>query len=289
MTPDTRVDQAIERIDAERSWTDEKRRQFDEFVDAVEDVAPANSTGGAGNVGAAAAGVSPNPPGALSPSATDAAAGASGEPAGSPAASASGGAGTAAVLEAFDEHLTEYSGAPGSTPTSVHECVAEEFSTDLAVALCGGNTAGALTPGLKAAVLEEAGARRAELDLMATALERERTSLCDAREALDPIVGWFREHNPTPLSELGFEELRRWHQRVGEHRSALDSVARARQDHVRATTAAGAAVGVEHAALVEYLYVDFDPTHPVLATVATLAGCCRRARRAIRDHLVRRV
>lgn len=271
MTVRTRVDQAIERVATERSWTVEKRRKVEAFADDVAELEPAAAPAGGASPGASlGAG-----PAAGGWTATE--------------QSAAGGVGTSAVLECFDEHLAAYSGTPDETPETVHDCVAEEFSSELAVALCGGDTSGALTPSLKRAVVEAAQSRRAELDVTATALRRERASLEDARDAIEPITGWFVEHDPTPLSDLGFERLRDWHERIDEHRAALDDVAAERQVHLDRTTTHDGAVGVDHDVLATYLYAEFEVSHPVLATVASLADCCRSAQRAIRDHLVRRV
>lgn len=259
MSVETDIDLAINRARREQDWTAEKRQAFDRFTDAVAEVDPATS-------------VSMTTVGGPTAVAT----------------TTSNTAGVGAVLDAFEEHLGPYSGDAQEDPETVHEAVATEFSAELAVSLCGGDSAGALTPQLKQVVQTEARTRIDELDVMERALEGEVASLSSVDDTVGDVCAWFLEHNPTPLSELGFEALRARHETLEQYRDRLEAVATERQCHLDATTSSSGAVGIEHRVLVEYLYAGFPSSYPALATVARLEEACREAQRSLRAHLVAR-
>jgi hypothetical protein len=256
---DTDVDRARERVADEREWTTEKHRAFEDFADAVAEIDVA-TPGGTVAFGGPTAVATTN----------------------------ESRAGVSAVLDAFEEHLDPYSGDARESPDTVHEAVATEFSAELAVSLCGGDSAGMLTPQLKGVVQAETRSRIDELDVMGRALEREDVSLDSVDDAAGEICGWFVEHNPTPLPELGFDRLRDCHETIEGHRERLDAVAAERQDHLHATTGSSAAVGIDHRVLVEYLYAGFPVSYPALATLARLDDACKEAQRSLRAHLVAR-
>ena len=258
MTIETDVTRARERVRGEQKWTNEKRAAFERFADTVADIDPQRgSTAAFGGATAVAA-------------------------------TQRAGPSVGAVLDAFDEHLAAYSGDKSEQYDAVHEAVAAEFSADLAVSLCSGDSAGALTPELKRGVLSESERRRRELRVMERALDRETESLTALAEGLQTVCDWFVEYNPTPLSELGFEGLRARHERLETHRESLSDLAATRQEHVDSATAVPEQVGIEHRVLLEYLYADFEHTYPALSTITRLDETCQEAQRAVRDHLVRR-
>lgn len=261
MTVTTDIHHARERVADEREWTAEKRQAFDRFAAEIADIDARSPTPAAG-------------------------------PTGGPttvASASNAGGGVSAVLSAFEEHLQEYSGEPTETAESVHQAVAAEFSTDIAVSLSGGQNGATLTPQLKQVVVAETKRRLGELGVMEQALEREDESLATAQETVATVCGWLVEHNPTSLSELGFEELRARHETLDEHREALQAAAAERQAYLTGATGGSKAVGIEHTVLVEYLYTGFGSDHPALATVSRLDECCETAQRTLRDRLTRRV
>lgn len=262
MTVETDVARALERVQAEQEWTDEKQAAFERFADAVESIEPGRNRPSTATLGTTTA-VRNTAPGR--------------------------GASVTAVLDAFEEHLAPYSGDSTDAHDSVHEAVAAEFSADIAVALCGGDSAGVLTPELKEVVHSDTSRRLDELGVMQRALDREVDSLRAVDTGISAVCEWFVEHNPTPLSELGFDELRAWHDRIEVHRASLSDIAANRQEFVRSSTGGPEAVGIKQRVLVEYLYTDFEATYPALATIARLEETCREAQRTIRGHLTRRV
>lgn len=261
MSVETDVGRALDRAQAELEWTGEKRAAFERFAETVAGMDAARAQASQTTLGATTAVETP---------------------------AGNTGASVTAVLDAFDEHLAAYSGDSTERHDSVHQAVAAEFSADMAVALCGGDSAGVLTPELKKVVLSESDRRLDELRVMERALEREIDSLQSVDASVSSVCEWLVEHNPTPLSELGFEQLRTWHDRIDDHRASLSDVATQRQEHVRSATGGPEVVGIEQQVLIEYLYTDFESTYPALATVARLDDACDDAQRSIRTHLTRR-
>jgi hypothetical protein len=272
---ETALDRALGRVARERDRLEEKQAAFERFQSAVASVAadtpsgPATATSGVGTGVGAGAGA------AWTRSATG------------------GGDGDDALREvrrAFVEHVQPYGGDAEEQVDTVDEAIATELSAEVAAVLAGGaGVGGGFPPPVKRAIASETDRRLRELSVTARALERERESLADARETVEPVVGWFVAHDDVPLGTVGFDELAARHRRIGDLRGRLDELAARRSDHVRASTGSDGAVGIEHRSLVEYLYAGFECTYPALGTVARLGDLCADARRAVRDHLVRRV
>lgn len=285
MTVTSAIDRARERVERERDRTETKRAALDQFHREVREIEPDHQpqSGGAGGVGGASG-----------------AAGTAGPSGGLPGGSAGGaqsrsrgqnnsGGGCKAVRRAFAEHVEAYSGDAQESHDTVHEAIAAEFSDEVAMSLASADAGGWLTPQLKRAVLSETERRQAELSVMETALEREASALASADEAQTAVIDWLVEHNPTPLSELSFDELAAWHAHLDAHRDRLDAAADERQSHLDRTTGEGGQVGIEHEVLAEYLYAEFDSTHPALAAFTRLDEACDSAQRTLREYLTRRV
>ena len=272
----TEIDTARDRVAAERERTKRKLSALDECRDRVQSLEPADP----GQPGSPdGPGVSPaTPGGGLGGGGTDV------------DTRASGG-GCRTVRRAFADCLGDAAGDPGDSHDTVHEAIAAELSDEVAVALAAADGGGRLTPQLQRGVLAEASRRRSELSVMESALRREDESLATVTEPVDTTVDWLREHDPTPLSELSFDELARWHRTLSAFRDRLDETVAERQRFLDETTGENGTVGIRHADLVAYLYDGdgSDDTHPVLVTVGRLDETCAEAQRALREHLVCRV
>jgi hypothetical protein len=267
---ETAVDRALGRVARERDRIAEKRAAFERFQSAVASVAadaPSGSAPATDGTGAGAGGAWTR--------------------------TATGGDGDDALREvrqAFVDHVQPYGGDAEEDVDTVDEAIATELSAEVAAVLAGGaGVGGGFPPPVKRAIASETDRRLRELSVTARALERERESLEAARETVEGVVGWFVAHDDVPLGTVGFDELATRHRRIGGLRGRLDELAARRSDHVRASTGSDGVVGIEHRSLVEYLYAGFECTYPVLTTVARLGDLCADARRAVRDHLVRRV
>ncbi|WP_380680458.1 DUF7260 family protein [Salinigranum sp. GCM10025319] len=250
------VARARGRVTEELERTREKRRALDRFESAVESIAVTSPTRQVTTEGFAAT-------------------------------QSSGTTGVRRVREAFEEHVRPLSGDALETPETVHEAIATEFSRDVAVALATAESGG-LPSRLKRAVLDESARRRGEMKLTARALDGECESLDEARETLDEVRAWLDERDDVRLSTRDFGTLVAWHDRLDEHRAALDEVAERRQQYLDRTTATDITVAVSHRTLVEYLYAESPSTFPVLDACASLAATCATARRNVRQHLTGR-
>ncbi|GAB3689072.1 hypothetical protein GCM10028857_24000 [Salinarchaeum chitinilyticum] len=256
----THVDRARDRIDAERDAVEAKQAAFDSFVDRVEELSPAPSTTGA--VATAANGLlartsSPNDDGC------------------------------AAVRSAFAETVRPHSVDDLDDPEPLLETIRSELSDSIAVALAP-TTDTTLSPGLVELIVSEARKRRAEAAVFRRALDREAAQLAAAADVVDEITGWIVEADERPLSELGFDALRRRHERLASDRDRCEALAMDRQAFLQGTTSEGAELGVRHRHILEYCYQDFPIDHPVLVTVVRLDDVCADCQRAVRKHLVRR-
>lgn len=273
----TEIDAARDRVAAERERTRRKLSALDEFRDRVRSLEPADPGQPS----------SPGGPGA-SPAMSGRGLGGGG---GTDVDARTSGGGCRTVRRAFADCLGDTAGDPGDSHDTVHEAIAAELSDEVAVALAAADGGGRLTPQLQQGVLAETGRRRSELSVMESALRREAESLTTATEPVDTTVDWLRENDPTPLSELSFDELARWHRTLSAFRERLDEAAAERQTFLDETTGENGTVGIRHADLVAYLYDDdgSDDTHPVLVTVGRLDETCAGAQRALREHLVCRV
>jgi hypothetical protein len=258
---ETHVARARSRADAEREAVDAKHSALGAFVDRVEALSP-EPTSPAPEV-TATAGVRP----------------ASGSPPDDRCRS---------VREAFAGTVRPHSVDDADDAEPLLETIGSELSDSIAVALAP-TTDASFSPELKRMVVSAAASRRAETAVMRRALTREMEVLEAAEETVDTVTAWVADRDETPLTELGFEALRRRHEDLAEHRERCDALARDRQSFLQGTTSQSAEVGIDHRSLVTYLYADFPVDHPVLATAARLGEVCADCQRAVRDHLVRRV
>jgi len=262
MTVETRVHDAASRVSNERKAFDAKLDAFDRFIDRVEECSPDSGSqslaGAAGSVRAISHGGHPRP------------------------------GKYKAVRCAFAETIRPHSLDDVEQTEPLVETIRVELSESVAVALAPA-TETRFSPAVKEAVLSQARARRTETKTLYRALEREASQLEVARAVVDEITGWIATNDETPLSELGFEELRRRHETLATHRTRCQEVADRRQAFLDGTTTNGSEAELDHRNVVEFAYGDFPVNYPVLSTVARFDDTCRECQRAVRDHLVRRV
>ncbi|EMA53190.1 DUF7260 family protein [Halococcus salifodinae] len=269
MTVETHVEAALDRVRDERAVVTEKQTAYGQFVREIEQLS------------------------VDTPSSTQATRQTT---AGSIATMQAGGAGGVGgsdrceeVREEFAATVRPHSTADVDDGETLLEAIAAELSEQVAMALAPRNATVGFTAGLKNGVLSEITQRRSELRAMAGALDREAESLDEAKGVLDDVLGWIVEANETPLTELGFDELRSRHDRLAEFRDRCDGLARDRQSVLRATTTGDGEAGIAHQELVACLYDAFPVAYPILSTVARVIEVCDRCQQAIRTHLVRRV
>ncbi|AFZ72597.1 DUF7260 family protein [Natronobacterium gregoryi] len=192
------------------------------------------------------------------------------------------------VRNLFAETIHPYAVDDIEQSEPVLTLIGEEFGQDVAVALAP-STDHQFTPDLKQAVLSAARQRRAELEAMKRALKIEVESLRTTKETVTELVNWLVEVDETPLLDLGFEELRRRHETLADHRAACRRLLEKRQSVLHGTTTYNATAGLAHRTLVTYLYRELPTSYPALSTVLRLLEQCRTCQRAVRDHLTRRV
>jgi hypothetical protein len=257
----TRIHDARDRVEHEQEAVEAKLDAIDRFVDRVEDIS-AGLTPPPGSVTAVV--------GVLSRHST------------------SGGENCEAVRRASAETIRPHSLDDIEERESLQETIQVELSESIAVALAP-TTNARFTPELKQGVLSEARARRAETEALGLALEREATHVDDDAAVVDEITEWIATADETPLSDLGFRELRERHECLERNRDRCETVAQRRQSFLDGTTSNGPEVRVSHRSLGPYIYRDLPTDHPMLTTVARLHDACADCQRAVRDHLVRRV
>lgn len=191
------------------------------------------------------------------------------------------------VRTAFAETIRPYSVDDVDESKPLLETIQTELTDSIAVALAP-TTGTSFSPELKRAIVSEAGARRAETEVLRQALGREESHLEDAAAVIDDITAWIAGADETPLTELGFESLQHRHETLTSHRERCEGLARKRQAFLEESTNRNAEVGIRHRDLVSYLYGDAGVDHPILATIARLDAACAECQRAVRSHLVRR-
>lgn len=191
------------------------------------------------------------------------------------------------VRTVFAETIRPHSVASIDEPESLLETIRAEFTDEIAVALAP-TTDISFSPELKRMLLAEAEARRSEATALRKALGREEAHLEDVATTVDGVIRWIANADETPLTDLGFEELKRRHETLASHVNCCEDVAHNRQEFLQATTGNGSNTGVRHRNVMPYLYQDFSVDYPVLATAATLAETCQECQRTVRDHLIRR-
>lgn len=259
---ETHIDDARERVTAERDVLTEKRAGVAEFAERVAEVAPESASTAA----TAAGGMTATTTGGVGNGPSDP---------------------CAEIREAFAETV-----APHSTPEDGSEPLLEtvrvELTDSVAAALAPG-TATPLSPELKRAIVSETQRRQTELAVMCQALDSEEQRLAEAADTVEEITDWLVEADETPLSELGFDALKQRYERLAAHREACDRLAADRQAFLDGTTSEAVETGVRNDHIVSQLYEDFAVEYPVLATAGRLEELCRDCQRVIRDHLTRRV
>ncbi|MFB6196241.1 MAG: hypothetical protein ABEI80_08710 [Haloplanus sp.] len=261
MPVETLIDRARTRVRTEREAIDEKREAFEAFIDRV-------ST------------LSPEP---ASPTSSKLAATAGGHL----ADEARPDDRCRTVRTAIDELIRPHSVADTDEPEPLLATIRTEFTDAIAVALAP-TTETTFSAELKRALLSEADARRAETETMDRALAREDAHLEDAEASVAELTAWLVDADETPLTDLGFEALKRRHETLATYRDRCAELARERQAFLRERTNRDVRAGIHHQRLVPYLYQDFPVDHPVLATAVRLDGVCAECQRTVREHLIRR-
>ena len=259
MNVDTHIDAALERVRAERASAAAMRSALDAFAGRVADIDPDHSRGGrlATTGGTALRG------------------------------DASTGRGCETVRTAFAETVHPHSVGDTAESEPLSETLRNELSASIAAALAPASEA-VFSPELKRAVLSAVKRRRAEATAMCGALEREAASLSDAHDTVAEITGWICRADECPLTDLGFDALRRRHERLAAHREACSALVVARQSFLREHTRRASGVDIHRRRLVRSLYDDRPVDYPVLVTAARLDDTCRECQRVVRDHLTRR-
>ncbi|ELZ44135.1 hypothetical protein C464_14910 [Halorubrum coriense DSM 10284] len=274
MTVETHVDRARDRVAAERDATADERRAYERFRSAVASV-PTVAAGDGGSAGNGfGAGTGSGPVGG-------------GVRAVAGGANASSTDGCRRVREAFAETVRPHSVPDGSGGEPLLATVREELGDSVAVALSP-KTDHDFTRPVASAVESAVDDRLAELAVFDRTLEREAASLRSAGETVHGVTDWLSTADETPLSALGFDDLRRRHEALGERIEACETLLADRQSDLDRTASRGASVGLRQRSTVAYLYDDFPVSHPVLSTVTRLVETLRECGRAVRDHLVRR-
>ena len=254
MTVETNLHRARERVEAERAAVTAKREALREFSARVRQQSPtgsrAESNGHAGGVATRAV--------------------------------TQGGDTLEVLRTAFDETVAGH-----TARDSVLPAIQQELGEEAALALAP-TTNAAFTPQLQQELCSRTTARERELTATLSALDGECESLATHVETVDRLTAWLTDADETPLSDLGFDELRARHDRLDTFRTACADGLSDRQAWLAATTSEQGQVGVTHRSLVASLYEDFPVDYPVLTTLTRLCEVCEDAQRAVRDHLVRR-
>ncbi|MBB6646999.1 DUF7260 family protein [Halobellus ruber] len=270
MSQTTYIDAAAERVEAERAAADAKRAGMKSFLDRVADLSadssPAGTSGVAGTGGLARR------------------------------TETSGAGGCESVRTVFAETVhpkalaenVDASAEPDvSESASLTATIRRELTESIAVAVAPASNV-PFSPGLKRGILTEARRRRAELDVLCRALDRESESLQAAADTVASVSSWIAAADETPLTELGFDALRRRHESLATHRDRCDDAVADRQSALASTTAVGADAGLRHRDLVGSIYEGLAVDFPVVVTLARLDDACRECQRSVRAHLVRR-
>ena len=193
-----------------------------------------------------------------------------------------------AVRNAFEETIRPHSCETVEDPEPLLQTIKAEFTESIAAALAS-TTPTTFSPELKRAILTEANSRQTETAALLQALDSELDSLETAAETVTEITDWLVDSNERPLTDCGFDALRRRHEQLATYREHCDTLARERQTDLQRTTSQTLDAGIRHRELVAYLYRAFPVDHPVLATAVRLDSLCAGCQRTVREHLVRRV
>lgn len=265
MLVDHDLDDAVAVLEHEREHVHRKRDAYESFRDAVRSVSP--SAGGATS--------SAKPDGGVATLQSSTA----------PPGPGPGVDGCERVREAFADTVAAC--AADLDPGSPGRALRVELGEEVGVAL-DTDAPGQFTPELKAAVLGETAHRRSELVATERALDREAESLETARAELDDVVDRVRALDETPLSALGFDDLRERHRALEALADRCDRIVANRQTVLAGTTSETATVEVHHRRMVGYLCDGLDASYPVLSAVAAVLAALTDCQRTVRAHLVRR-
>jgi hypothetical protein len=262
----TRLDAAAERVAEERRAVVAERDALDGFLERVDEVASSNArpladggvrtgaTGASTVLGVGPGDEGPDELGEIREAFVD------------------------LVVPTVPDHVED------DSPAAV---LRDELGPEVAGALAG---EGPLTPPIRAGLRESVAERRRELDATEVVLDRERDRLTAVRETVGDAVDWLHAADETPLSELGFDELRERHERLADIRDECDALVADRQAFLCGTTGRDGC-RVSHDPFFAYLYgatATPDVDFPVLATLADLAALVGDCQRTVRGHLTRR-
>lgn len=259
-----RIRQARERAEREQTAVDAKARAIGQFRSRVEAIAPTSSSAGTAQAMAGATTLHTSAP------------------------HGTGSKGCKAVREAFAETVASESTADIDKSEPLILTIREELGETVAVALSE-RTDTQFTPPIKRAVLTETQELRTETRVLQRAIETEHQSLEDAHTEVTLILSRIAESNSRSLLRCTFSELRSLHERLSELEDRCETIAADRQSTIQTTTSHNAAAGITHRSVLGYLYGNFNTRYPVLSTVSQLVAACRESKRAVRDHLCRRV
>jgi hypothetical protein len=187
--------------------------------------------------------------------------------------------GTTAVRRAYERTVMTVPHYEEEYGDALGESLEAEFGTEVAVGL---TDLGRLTPGLKRAVLDAAGAARTERDRFVEALDAEADSLRESGTRLAAIRDELGTLAGEPIPDFGAQEAVR--ARLGVLADDCDAVADDRQAILREwDDRFDPPAGVPD--LPRYLYTDLDATYPVLATVAEVGEHVARLRRRVEREM----
>jgi hypothetical protein len=185
------------------------------------------------------------------------------------------------VIDAFEDTLNNCEEATG-----VQRAIAGELGNEVAALLLQNDKAN-LTSELKGAVLLSVDERRSQLRVLEEALRTEQESVNSTVELVESINDGTATEE-TPVS-LGFDELRQRHEDLVCLKEDCESRIQRRQQTLSGTTKEASAAGLRHMSLVECLYEELPPDHPVLSTLTEAVRVCERKEREAREYICRAV
>ncbi len=259
-----RIRQARERAEREQTAVDAKAKAIGQFRSRVEAITPTSSSAGTAQAIAGATSLHTS------------------------ASHGNHSKGCTAVREAFAETVAPQSTADIDKSEPLILTIREELGEAVALALSA-RTDTQFTPPIKRAVLTETQELRTQTRVLQRAIETERESLNHVHTEVTLILSRIAEANNRSLLGCTFSELRSLHEELSELENRCETIAADRQSTIQTTTSHNAAAGLTHQEVLRYVYGGFDTQYPVLSTVCELVSICRASKRAVRDHLSRRV
>jgi len=196
--------------------------------------------------------------------------------------------GCASVRAAFRDTIRPYSVEDIDDDEPLLETIRSELSDSIAVALAPTTDAG-FTSSLRDAIVAAVESRRVEAHVMQAGLDAELDELAAASETLEPILTWLYDADETPLTDLGFDQLRARHAKLAAHRERCAQLLADRQAFLHRSTKHAGQAGMQHRTLVRYLYADLPVVFPALAAGVRVETLCADAQRTVREHLTCRV